>query len=566
MIKGWFRMRSRGEVRHGRYRCAAGWVAGVVLVASAVVLAPPLRAQQHPSQLTAQQRKKQNKRLRQELSGYYKKWLNGVVSYIISPQERKAFLQLKTNEERDQFIEAFWARRNPNPGSLYNSYKEQFYRRVAYANAHFAAGVPGWRTDRGRIYIVFGPPTEITDHPSGGTYERPMSQGGGSTSTFPFTDWRYRYIPGIGENITMEFVDTCMCGDYELTDDPSKKDALLEVPGAGLTLYEQLGMSSKLARFQNTDGTHDPYSPFTPESMNEFSRLERYAEEMAPPKVKFKDLEAIVNHNISYHLLPFELRTDYVKITNDTDLVPFTVQIPDSAMTFHQKDGVDTGKINVLGQISTLSGEVVDTFENTVALNIPSELMSQYADKDSRYWHGALLRPGRYKVVLALKDANAPDKMGTLRTAITVPHYTNNKLATSSIMLADQIEPVPAKQVGTGEFIIGDTKVRPVVGNRFTRKQSMGIWMQVYNLKLNKATHKPSATIDWKITNLANHKTILNYVEKASQVSNAAEQLTLEKTLPLASLAPGYYRLTVKVTDNLAGQAVSPTSTFTVMH
>ncbi|MGH9535239.1 MAG: GWxTD domain-containing protein [Terriglobales bacterium] len=536
----------------------------LLIVACAGALAVPAWAWQKP-QVTAKQRAQQAKKLQQELGGYYKKWLNGVVSYIISPEERKAFSQLKTNEERDQFIEAFWARRNPNPGTLYNSYKEQFYRRVAYANAHFAAGVAGWHTDRGRIYIVFGPPTEITSHPSGGTYERPMDEGGGETSTFPFSDWRYRYIPGIGQNITMEFVDTCMCGAYELTDDPSEKDALLEVPGAGLTLYEELGMSTKEARFENTDGTHDGYTPFTPESMDEFNRLETFAEEMAPPKIKFKDLEAVVNASVSYHLLPFELRTDYVKITDDTDLVPFTVQIPDSAMTFHQADGVEQGRIHILGQISTLSGQVVDTFENTVALDIPAELMAQYTNKDSRYWHGALLRPGRYKVVLALKDANAPDKMGTLRTAITVPHYTNTALACSSIVLADQIEPVPAKQVGTGEFIIGDTKVRPVVGNRFSRRQSMGIWMQVYNLKLNKVTHKPKATIAWTITDLVNHKTILHYVEQASEVSNAAEQLTLEKTLPLASMAPGYYRLTVTVTDDLTRQSVSPTSTFTVM-
>lgn len=542
----------------------AGLTAAFTTVVCAAALGAPAWAAQQP-QITAKQRQEQAKKLQQELSGYYKKWLNGVVSYIISPEERKAFKQLRTNEERDQFIENFWDRRNPTPGSLYNSYKEQFYRRVAYANAHFAAGVAGWRTDRGRIYIVFGPPTEIDDHPSGGTYERPMSEGGGETSTYPFTDWRYRYIPGIGQNVIMEFVDTCMCGAYELTDDPSKKDALLEVPGAGLTLYEELGMSTKQARFENTDGTHDGYTPFTPESMDEFERLQRYAEEMAPPKIKFKDLESVVNHNINYHLLPFELRTDYVKITDDTDLVPFTVQIPDSAMTFHETNGVQQGKIHILGQISTLSGRVVDTFENTVALDVPAELMSQYTGRDSRYWHGALLRPGRYKVVLALKDVNAPDKMGTLRTAITVPHYTNDTLATSSIVLADQIEPVPAKQVGAGEFIIGDTKVRPVVGDQFTRKQSMGIWMQVYNLKLNQKTHKPSATIDWKITDVANHQTILNYVEKASQVTNAAEQLTLEKTLPLASLAPGYYRLTVKVTDNLTHKSVSPTSTFTVM-
>lgn len=551
-------------------RCGAALAAGLSLClllgisAAGQQATPPATAPATPPKLTAKQRRQQQKELEKELGGYYKKWLNEDVVYIISDQEREAFLQLKTNEERDQFIEQFWARRNPDPDSPYNSYKEEHYRRIAYADAHFAAGVPGWRTDRGRIYITFGKPDEIDSHPSGGTYERPMSEGGGETSTYPFEDWRYRYIPGIGQEVIMEFVDTCMCGEYHLTMDPSEKDALLEVPGAGLTLYESMGLSSKQARFTNADGTHMPYSPFKPQSMNEFERLERYTEELRPPKVEFKDLEAVVSHHINYSLLPFLLRTDYIKITDDTDLVPFTIQIPDSTMTFQEANGVQQGKINVFGRISTLSGRVVDTFENTVALNIPAELMPQFTGKTSRYWHGALLKPGRYKVNLVLKDVNSPDKMGTLETAITVPNFGSTNLATSSIMLADQIQPVPAKEVGAGEFIVGDTKVRPVVGQRFSRQQRMGIWMQVYNLKLDEKTHKPNATIDWQVEDLANHKLLLNSVESSNAVVDASEQLTLEKTLPLASLAPGAYRLTVKITDHLAGRTVAPESTFIV--
>lgn len=558
--------RQRRSACHG-WRSLTACLAGVLLLglcAPAQNPTAPATAPAVPPQISGKQRRQQQEKLKQELGGYYKKWLNEDVVYIITDQEREAFLQLKTDEERDQFIEAFWARRNPDPDSPYNSFKEEHYRRIAYANAHFAAGVPGWRTDRGRTYITFGKPDEIDTHPSGGSYQRPMEEGGGETSTYPFEDWRYRYIPGIGQEVIMEFVDTCMCGEYHLTMDPSEKDALLEVPGAGLTLYEQLGLSSKQARFQRADGTHLGYTPFTPESMNEFSRLERYTEEMRPPKIEFKDLEEVVSHNINYNLLPFQLRTDYLKITDDTDLVPFTIQIPDRAITFQESNGVQQGKVNIFGRISTLSGRVVDTFENTVALDIPAELMPQYTGKTSRYWHGALLKPGRYRVDLVLKDGNAPDKLGTLRTAITVPRYGEDALATSSIMLADQIQPVPAKEVGAGEFIVGDTKVRPVVGGRFTRQQRMGIWMQVYNLKLDDKTHKPSATIRWQITELASNKVLLDSLENSDQISNAAEQLTLQKTLPLANLNPGAYRLTVKVTDHLARRTVAPESTFIV--
>lgn len=515
--------------------------------------------------LTDKQRKAQDKKLRRELEASYKHWLDEDVAYIITPEERDAFLHLHTNEERDQFIEQFWARRNPNPDSPYNSYKEEIYRRIAYANEHFAAGIPGWKTDRGRIYITFGKPDEIDSHPAGGQWQRPMWMGGGETSTYPWEDWRYRYIDGIGQEVIWEFVDTCQCGEYHLTMDPSEKDALTYVPGAGLTELESMGMASKTDRFTRADGTHMPNGYGMPANMDEFSRLERYTAAFRPPKVKFTDLEQVVNHNINYNLLPFEVRTDFVKITDDTVLVPLTVQIADHNMTFKEDNQVQESKINIFGRLSTMTGRTVDTFEDVVSLSVPAELLPQYMSQASRYWHGALLKPGLYRLDLVLKDVNSPNKMGTLREAIRVPSYQAGELASSSIMLADQIQKVPTKDVGTGQFIVGDTKVRPVVGSRFHQNESMGIWMQVYNLKLDTKTHKPSATIDWQIVNLANNQTVLDHKEQASQISNAAEQMTLEKTLPLAALKPGSYRLTVKVTDNLAGHSISPESTFTVV-
>ncbi len=183
----------------------------------------------------------------------------------------KAFKQFATDEEREQFVEQFWLRRDPTPDTVENEYKEEHYRRIAYANEHYASGIPGWKADRGRIYITYGPPDEIDSHPSGGTYQRPSAEGGGETSTYPFEDWRYRYIEGIGSDINIEFVDTTMTGEYRMTMDPSEKDALLYVPGAGLTQSEQMGLSTKTARFQRTDGTHlgAPLGG-TPASMDEF--------------------------------------------------------------------------------------------------------------------------------------------------------------------------------------------------------------------------------------------------------------------------------------------------------
>src|SRR5439155_20543061 len=274
-----------------------------------------------------EKRRKENARsLRKELRGEYRKWLDEDVRWIISDDERKAFMQLSNDEERDQFIEAFWQRRNPNPDSEDNEFKEDHYARIAYANEHFPAGIPGWKTDRGRIYIVYGKPDEIESHPSGGTYDRPMEEGGGTTSTYPFEQWRYRYIEGIGQEVIIEFVDTCMCGDYHMTIDRGEKDALMNVPGAGQTLYEEMGLSSKASRFNGGLERLGAGPNSASLQTKQFDRLEQFAKLNRAPNIKFKDLAEQVGHRITYNPMPFEVRTDFVKITNGTVLVPVTVQ------------------------------------------------------------------------------------------------------------------------------------------------------------------------------------------------------------------------------------------------
>jgi GWxTD domain-containing protein len=160
------------------------------------------------------------------LPNSFKKWLNEDIAYIITDQERAAFKALETNTQREVFIDQFWQRRNPIPGSAQNEFKDEHYRRIAYANEHFASSIPGWKTDRGRIYISYGPPDEIEDHSKGGTYQRPPSEGGGEINTFPFQQWRYKYIEGVGSNIIVEFVDPTHTNEFRMTYDPAEKDAL----------------------------------------------------------------------------------------------------------------------------------------------------------------------------------------------------------------------------------------------------------------------------------------------------------------------------------------------------
>jgi GWxTD domain-containing protein len=520
--------------------------------------------------LTEKQKKQNSKSLKIELSKTYKKWLDEDVRWIISDEEQKAFKLLSNDEERDQFIEAFWQRRDPTPDTIENEFKEEHYRRMAYANEHFAAGIPGWKSDRGRIYIMYGAADEIESHPSGGTYERPMDEGGGTTSTFPFEDWRYRYLEGIGQEVIIEFVDTCMCGDYHMTMDRSEKDALLYTPNAGLTLYEQMGMASKADRFSGGGLERLGTGPFNSDRQSkQFDRLDQFYKLQKPPAVKFKDLEEVVSHKISVNLMPFDVRTDFVRVTGDTVLVPITIQVKNRDITFVNKDGVQRGTVNIFGRVTTLTGKIVQTFEDTVQVDVPAELLPKVTENSSVYWKALPLRPNLYRIDVAVKDVNG-DRSGLWSNRLPVPSFDDDRLASSSLIVADTMQPVSTKEIGTGMFVIGNTKIRPRVASAngkpvsFKRNQKVYFWMQVYNLGMDDKTHKPSATVEYNVINAATNKAVIHTVESTDQMGNIGDQVTLEKPLSAASLDPGIYRIQIKVNDNISKQTVDPSATFAV--
>jgi len=520
--------------------------------------------------LSDKEKKANEKRFKQEVSGSYKKWLDEDVRWIITDEERSAFRQLSNDEERDQFIEAFWQRRDPTPDTIENEFKEEHYRRIAYSNEHFAAGIPGWKTDRGRMYIMYGPADEIESHPSGGTYDRPMEEGGGSTSTYPFEDWRYRYIEGIGQEVIIEFVDTCMCGDYHMTLDRSEKDALLYTPNAGLTLYEQMGMANKTSRFTGGGLERLGVGPFNQDlQTKQFDRLEQFAKLNKPPAVKFKDLEEIVSHKITVNLMPFDVRADFVKVTSDTVLTPITIQVKNRDITFVNKEGVQRGTVNIFGRVATLSGRIAQTFEDTVQVDVPAELLPKTAENSQVYWKALPLRPGHYRLDVVVKDVNG-DRVGNWSKSLMVPDFGDERLTNSSLIVADQMYPVATKDIGTGSFVIGTMKVRPRVPSAdgkpisFKRNQKLNFWMQVYNLSVDEKTHKPSATFEYDVVNTATNKAVVHTTESTEQMGNVGDQVTLQKSLSASNLEPGSYRIEIKVNDHISKQTVDPTATFTV--
>ncbi len=523
--------------------------------------------------LSNKERYKQENELRQELKGPYKIWLNQDVVYIITDQERKAFLSLSNDEERDAFIQAFWRRRNPDPDSPENTAREEHYRRIAYANEHFAAGEPGWKTDRGRIYIEWGAPDSIDSHPSGGLYDRPMDEGGGTTTTFPFEVWHYRYLPGIGENVNIEFVDTCQCGDYHFTLDPSEKDALLHVPGAGLTDWEMENHKDKTDRFKCAGVGYCGGGPEGDIAQGkEFDRIEMAAKLFAPPPEQFKDLDAFtVEHRLlPGPVLPFDVRTDFVKVTDDMDMVPITLQFNNKDITFVTKDGVSKGELSILGKFTTLTDTTVQTFEDEVSIEQPSELLQNELARKSIYWKAIPLPPGLYRLDIIVKDVNNPDHMGIYGRGIEVPAFPDEKLGTSSLILADEMYPVPSRDIGGGDFVIGDMFVRPRVADGYTnpvsfkRNQNLSFWMQVYNLGINQTTRSNSAMVTYEITDATNGDVILKQEVPSKDLGAHSDELTVDKTLPMAGLQPGKYKVTIKVDDEILKQEIAQSAPFVV--
>ena len=558
-------------VRTGISRTAVSAVLTTLLASPAPSFAAKKQTPLAPDQetvakpLTEKEKKKRDAKLRKELETPYKKWLSEDVVYIITDEERQAFKHLSTDEEREQFIEQFWLRRDPTPDTQENEFKEEHYRRIAYANERFASGIPGWKADRGRIYITYGPADEVESHPSGGSYERPSEEGGGSTSTYPFEKWRYRYIEGIGSDINIEFVDTTMSGEYRMTMDPSEKDALLYVPGAGLTLSEQLGLSSKTDRFNRTDGTHLG-TPLGGESssMNEFNRLEQFAKLQKPPVVKFKDLEAAIRTRITYNVLPMKVRMDFIRVTNSSVLTNITLQFDNKDLQFQAKDGIQKATVNVFGRLTTMSRRPVNTFERTVSVDAPTQMLKDFAGRQSIFQESIPLTPGTYRLNVVAKDITAGN-LNNYEVAIVVPHFDDEKLSSSSLILADQLEKVATKSIGAGQFVIGTSKVRPKLDESFKQDDKLGLYLQVYNFSPDEKTKRPNASIEYEILKKGTNEKVLEFTEDVINMPGASlNQVTIEKVLSLKQMQPGQYTLRLKVTDKNSNQTLTPSTNFTV--
>jgi GWxTD domain-containing protein len=495
-----------------------------------------------------------------ELKKAYKDWLDKDVAYIITDEERKAFKKLETDDERERFIEEFWRRRDPDPDTDENEFREEYYERIAYANEHYASGIPGWKTDRGRIYITWGKPDETESHPSGGTYNRESYEGGGSTSTYPFERWFYRYLPGVGSGIEIEFVDPTGSGEYRIARNPDEKDALLHVPGAGLTLAEEMGLSEKGNRIMNQGGIGDPN--YTREQDSPFNRLQVLTDLQRPPAIKFNDLASAVNTPvIEDNPLSFDVRVDFFRQSDERVITAFTVQTDNQNLVFQDSGGLQQAQLNIFGKITHVSGRRAGVFEDPVITRATPQELTEAKERKSAYQKAVALSPGRYRVDVIVRDI-ASGATGVRHVGFEVPKYDPAKLSTSTLILAVKLQGL-GDQPAVGMFTIGNVKVIPNVSGSYHRGAPIGIYMQIYNAGVDQTTLRPSVDVDYVLTK--DGKEVAKQVEDWRGNSDSGQRLTLARLLDSRNLTPGDYSLEVRVKDRVSGQALVQSAKFTIL-
>jgi GWxTD domain-containing protein len=504
----------------------------------------------------------------EEETDYYQKWLNQDVRFIISDEERSVFESLSTDEEKEQFIEQFWFRRDPDPTSAHNEFKEEHYRRIAYANEKFTSGNQGWLTDRGRVYIIHGPPDNLESRPSGGFYNRPIEEGGGNTAVYPFEVWTYRYIEGIGEQVRLEFVDDTYTGEYKLAVFHWEKDLGMR-SGTGRTLAELTGLSTRAqhpALMPASGGAmYGPENWFARVGDTPFARYEKVAKIQAAPITKYNDLKELVEVSIQYENLPFNLREQYFKLNEAEVIVPLTLQVENKDLSFQQEDDRHVARMAVYGIVSSLTNRIVAEFEDDFVSSYSSENLEKGLLKSSVYQKVLTLeRNMRYKVDFVLKDLNT-GKTGIIRKALSPPAFDDKTLVGSSLVLSDQIQTLEIVPDADEMFVLGDVRILPRLNGDFTSQMPLGVYFQVYNAALDQTTLEPSLRVKYSL--LQNGELMAAATDEAGESTQffSGRRIVLLKRLSLSGLEPGKYQIQVEVEDMIRNESVDVKGDFRVV-
>jgi len=500
------------------------------------------------------------RKVKPELKTAYKEWIENV-GIILTQSERDAWTKLGSDDEREQFIKMVWDSRDPDPDTEENEFKDQFYERVAYANEHFSSGKAGRLTDRGRIYIKFGKPDDVESHPAGGTYDRPYYEGGGTTSTYPFEKWFYRYVPNVGSGIELEFVDPTGSGEFRLARNPDEKDALIQVPGAGRTLAEELGLETRADRISGLGGFGRANYVRAQDSPFEVMNTRNLMESTQPEERNLFGGSLIGTPKVDDNPLEFQVQVHCFRQSDNRVLAAVTIQTNNSELSFTKSGGLLIAHMNITGRLTTIAEKRVGKFEDSIVTSATPEELSSTRMRKSAYAKSFILDPGHYRLDLLVRDTDS-GAAGVQHVGFKVPTYPKDKLAASSVVLAAKLEALAGNADG-GQFMIGTTKVIPNLSGEYHRGQPAGVYLQVYNAAVDQTTLRPAVDVEYVL--LKDDKEIAKQTEDWQNLNDAGQRLTLTRLIDTKDLAYGEYRLAIRIRDRITGDTIMPAAGFKIV-
>ena len=462
---------------------------------------------------------------KEPLSEASKQWVEEVVPYIITPREKEVFLSLPTEADRGQFIETFWKKRDPNPQTPENEFKQEYYRRIALANKFFSVGgIPGWRTDRGHFFILLGPPKEIERDLSPSSSVLTISQG-------PMETWQYWDLPNpnLPYNLEITFVDKFGTGNYVL------------------------------AQAMNVDQGRD--RAFDPSQLTfQFNYLETISEALKNPFENLEKLKGIITTQVNYNLVPFAQTAFCFKGTEKKTLVPLLIALPYASLP-SKRTGYDYFfSLNVTINVSNSLGQVV--FEASKDLNFKRTATELQGLPDSAFHFQTSfsLDPGSYRLHLLVLD-NYSGKVGTSHLPLDVPDFFAEGPVLSDIILIREAGPTDERPEGKKEGL-AEAVLHADTERTFRVGEEMGLFLEVYNLTLAGASGMNKFRAEYVFVRSG---TEIVRVPAPPIAPLAQRDCRIQASFRLKNFEPGDYVLRAVVTDENSGRSVSRDVPFQIL-
>ena len=526
------------------------------------------------------------------LSAKYSKWLNEEVLYIVSQREKEVFLSLRNDEDRENFIHNFWKSKDPTPATPLNEFREEHLRRLEYVKKRYFEGKAGWLTDRGRVYIMFGPPDFFETNPGGGRGF--LFDPSGPTAEFPSEVWTYRSIPGLKTRygrIDFIFIDNYNSGAYTLTTNPGLANALRNVS----TSSREAGYETEKGQFPGQNDQNMAQNPIEQLTLlAELSRSRGEVMEELERSARLRKLRGVVEAKESLNSLPFGEQESYFQGKNNLTVIPVSIEVAGKDVLFQKSDDRYQGIVNFHVEIKDRENTVYQTSDR-LEMNLREETYGRRMTDFYQYKHRLEIKPGDYSLHLVVWDEFS-NKVGYLDKKISVPSYSQSEFSLSEVVLARSVrvvevkkEPVvleskdiPALKALEGTnlkvpekieivrpqvdpFTFGNLEINPNPMASYRPKEELVFFYQIYNPTFDAAQNKAGVFIEHQIWKDGQLVTLIDKPQEASiPIEQKPGFLNSGARYTLDQLNPGSYTLLIRVKDKFSDRAIEKKVNFLI--